>query len=324
MRAWLSVPVILLFGPSYSGIPQLPLLGTRPEIRADAVALDTGDPARTRLGELTWLGGVKLTSPDPAFGGFSAMRVAGDRFTLVSDGGNIVQFRMGSDWQIRDSAFSNLPAGPGTGWYKADRDSESMTIDPDSGQAWLGFERFNTIWRYAPDFAKAERHAEPQAMAGWPENGGPEAMARLRSGAFVLLSEADGPKGKPARFGLVFAQDPTVNPRPAFTFTYVPPAGFQPTDMAELPDGRLLILNRRGLPFEGFTAKLALVERGAIRPGATVAGREIATFAGSVAHDNFEALAVSEEGGKPIVWIASDDNGNWFQRSLLLKFRLES
>lgn len=324
MRAWLSVPVILLFGPSYSGVAQLPLLGDRPAIRADAVALDACDPARTRLGELTWLGGIRLSSPDPAFGGFSAIRVAGDRFTLVSDGGNIVQFRMSSNWQISDSSFANLPAGPGTGWFKADRDSESLTVDPVSGQTWLGFERFNAIWRYAPGFAAAERHAEPPTMASWSENGGAEAMVRLKSGAFVVLSEADGPKGKPGRFGLVFAQDPTMDPRPAFTFTYVPPTGFQPTDMAELPDGRLLILNRRGVPFEGFTAKLALVERGAIRPGAKVAGREIAVFAGSIAHDNFEALAVSDEGGKPVVWIASDDNGNWFQRSLLLKFRLES
>lgn len=324
MRGWLSVPLILLFAPGYSGVPKLPLLGPDAEIRADPVTLDIDDPARSRVGELVWLGGVKLDSPDPAFGGFSAMQIDGDRFTLVSDGGNIVRFRMGSDWRIRDAHFSNLPAGPATGWRKADRDSESFALDPETGQAWLGIERSNAIWRYDPDFTRADGHAEPPAMAKWSENGGPEAMVRLRNGVFVLLSEADGPKGKPERFGLVFAKDPTIDSRPAFAFTYVPPKGFQPTDMAELPDGRLLVLNRRGVPFEGFTAKLTLVAREAIRPGARVAGREIAAFAGPVAHDNFEALAVSEEGGKPIVWIASDDNGNWFQRSLLLKFRLEN
>ncbi len=102
------------------------MLGDRPEIRATAVPLDASDPARRRVGALTYLGGVALTSPDPAFGGFSAMRVAGDHFTLLSDGGNIVDFRMGPDFRPRAARFADLP-GPGTGAIKRHRDSESLT-----------------------------------------------------------------------------------------------------------------------------------------------------------------------------------------------------
>ena len=72
-----------------------------------------------------------------------------------------------------------------------------------------------------------------------------------------------------------------------------------------------------------FTARLVVIDRDAIRPGASVTGREIATLAAPLLHDNYEALAVTREAGATIVWIASDDNREWFEQSLLLKFRLE-
>ena len=76
------------------------------------------------------------------------------------------------------------------------------------------------------------------------------------------------------------------------------------------------------MPFE-FAAKLVVVDPAAIRPGALVRGREIATLAKPLIHDNFEGLAVTREGNATILWIVSDDNQLFLQRSLLLKFRLE-
>jgi hypothetical protein len=91
-----------------------------------------------------------------------------------------------------------------------------------------------------------------------------------------------------------------------------------------LPDGRLLVLTRGfKLPFD-FAAKLVVVDPAAIRPGAVVRGREIATLAKPLIHDNFEGLAVTREGNATILWIVSDDNQLFLQRSLLLKFRLEA
>src|SRR3546814_4923161 len=97
MRILLAVLLALVCVPMWKGVPRLPLLGDRAVIHAERVALREGHPEVTRIGQLEWLGGVSLTSPDPAFGGFSAMHVAGDRFTLLSDGGNVVRFRMGRD-----------------------------------------------------------------------------------------------------------------------------------------------------------------------------------------------------------------------------------
>jgi len=290
---------------------------------ATPVPLDASEPERRRVGALTYLGGVRLTSPQSAFGGFSSLQVLGDRFTLLSDGGHVVQFRMGADFRPHDMHFRGLAAGPGTGWRKADRDSESQTSDPATGRVWVGFEHSNAIWRY-DGWGAAEAHAQPRIMDDWSANGGPESMVRLRNGRFLVISETTRPPGKEnGRVAVIFSGDPTDPKVRGATFTYQPPELYDPTDMAELPDGRLLVINRRVTIADLFTAKLVVIDRAAVKPGATARGREIATFAAPLLHDNFEALAVTQENGATIVWIASDDNREWFEQSLLLKFRLD-
>jgi len=323
MRLLQSVLLLLLLTPPWMGEKRLPLLGADPVFEAVAIGLDPENPARNRVGQLTWLGGFELKSPDPAFGGFSAMTVMGDRFTLLSDGGNIVRFRMNARGALSERDFAELPGGPGTGWRKEDRDSESLTVDPGTGRLWVGFERANAIWRFAPGFAGVEAHAAPPAMAKWPTNTGAEAMTRLADGGFIVIGERQPWPGRTGRAAIRFSGDPAEKPDTGFRFTYLPPDHYDPSDMAVLPDGRLLVLNRRfALPFE-FSAKLTVIDPKAIRPGAVVRGREIATLAAPLVHDNFEGLAITREGGATIVWIVSDDNQLFLQRSLLLKFRLE-
>ncbi len=322
MRFAVPLSSLLMLTVTASGIEPRAVLGDRPEIVATPVPLDPSDPARTKLGALTYLGGLVLHSGDPAFGGFSAMRVTGDTFTLLSDGGNLVTFRMGADLRPREWRFADLP-GPGTGAIKRHRDSESLTWDPATGRAWVGFENRNAIWRYDSSLTRAERSVQPAAMADWSIAGGAEAMVRLRSGQFLVLSETARPPGRPdARILLRFASDPTEKAPPPERLAYVPPANYDPTDMAELPDGRLLILNRR-LSLAGlFTARLVLLDMHAVRAGQAIRGVELARFERPVQHDNFEALAVTREGADTIVWIVSDDNGEFWEQSLLLKFRL--
>ena len=229
---------------------------------------------------------------------------------------------MGANFHPTDVRFADLP-GPGTGAIKRHRDSESLAQDPRTGRGWVGFENRNAIWRYDAGLTRAERQVRPAAMAEWSIAGGAEAMVRLRSGQFLVISETARPKGMPeARIVLRFAGDPTERGPAPESLAYVPPADYDPTDMAELPDGRLLVLNRR-LSLPGlFTAKLVLLDLRRARPRAPVRGIELATFEHPVQHDNFEALAITREGADTIVWIASDDNGEFWEQSLLLKFRL--
>jgi hypothetical protein len=288
---------------------------------AEPVALDPGDPGVTRAGALVFLDGWWLRSRDVRFGGLSAMQVADGRVTAVSDAGSVFRFalpvRGTSEQRLR---IDRLVQVPGSGRRKGDRDAESMAIA--GGSAWIGFEGNNAIWRYSTATWLAQAAARPEAMRRWSSMQGPEAMLRLADGRFLVLAEgriaADGTT--PA---LLFAGDPAVAGTPAQPLRYRPPEGYRATDAALLPDGRILVLNRRFFWLEGVSAMLVAVDPATLRPGATLEGRELAALSGGLTVDNMEALSVTREGARTIVWIASDDNLNpLFQRTLLLKFAL--
>lgn len=329
VRVLFALLLVLLIAPGWSGDERLALPADGARLAATRVDLRPGDGRTRVVGRLRYLGGVALASRDPAFGSYSALHVMGDRFVMVGDGGNLLAFRMGGDWRPRLARQFPLPGGPGTGWRKGDRDSESIAHDPATGRWWIGFENLNEIWRYAPGFARAERGRAPPEMRRWPQGGGAEAMTRLSDGRFLMIAElARLPRGRDGRrpsgrVGLIFRNDPTRrHARPAL-FTYLPGRGHDPVGVAELPDGRLLVLERDfDLPFR-WLSRLVIVERGAVRPGARVRGREIARLGPPLVSDNFEGVAAVREDGRTVVWLVSDDNGVPVQRTLLLKFALD-
>lgn len=331
------VLAVILLVPSYSGLDRLPLYGPDPRVTVAPVPLVAGDPARTELGALTYLGGIALASTDPAFGGFSAISTDGGRFLMLSDGGNWMQFDMPRFGHPQAMRLGAIPAGPGNGWLKEDRDTEAMARDPLTGSIWIAFERSNSIWRYSAGQRMAGRSGSaaggilgpaqawvaPAAMRDWGNNSGAEAMVRLDDGRFVVLGEQqiDGSVGRyPA---LLFEGDPTRPGVRVRRFAYRPDPGFRATDAAMLPGGDLLVLTRRfRLPYR-WDARLGIVRRSEMRPGAVAVVRTIASFTPPVLTDNYEALAVTRQDDAVIVWIASDDNQSILQRSLLLKFRLD-
>ena len=68
MRVIVALLLCLFLVPGYAGEPRLPLLDpAHPVIVTRPVVLQIGDRRRTRLGRLIFLGGLQLTSPDPAY-----------------------------------------------------------------------------------------------------------------------------------------------------------------------------------------------------------------------------------------------------------------
>ena len=326
-RAWLSPFLVLALVPGWSGDERLPLMDGAARIDARYLSQLVADSPDMQIGALDYLGGIEIESPDRAFGGFSALHVRGDRFLLMSDGGGLVRFAMGADWRIRDASFSDIGQGPRTGWDKRDRDSESLVVDPATGTHWVGFENVNAIWRYDRAMTRSTGRTQSATMQNWSRNGGPEAMVRLADGRFIILSESAG-RGAPegSYHAVLFTSDP-VDPRArAVRFHYRPPSGFNATDAAQLPDGRLIVVNRRVTFPGGFEAALTVIDPANIGRGAVVEGQEIARFPGGLrsgfGRDNFEAVSVVREGDDTILWLATDNNMQWPQRSLLLKFRL--
>lgn len=298
--------------------PSPPLPGPETaRLFAAPVSLDEDDPAQRRVGELVFLQGWTLSSDNARFGSISAMQVENGEVLALSDAGSLFRFALPGRGPA-GVRIVPLPRGPGSPLRKSNRDTEAMLVR--GGEMLVAFERHNMIWRYRlPDLA-ALSAARPAMMRRWRGNAGPEAMVRLADGRYLVFSEGRAEGGTSEV--VLFDGDPSLSATPTARLTYRRLPGYRITDAALLPDGRLLLLNRRFALFEGFSAIVAVAETRGIRPGATIAPRALATLAAPLIVDNMEALSVTREGGHTTVWIASDDNFFPLQRTLLLKFAL--
>jgi hypothetical protein len=286
-------------------------------VRFTPLALDEDDPGRKRLGRLAFLGAWALTGNDVRIGGISALHVEAGEVLAMSDAGWRIRLPLPGRRDIVRADIAMIEDGPGPPGDKSSRDVESLVVHGD--QAWIGYEQYNAIWRYDRRSFARRSSASPPAMGSWSDNSGPEAMVRLTDGRFLVFAEGKGGDSQ----ALLFAGDPAVAGTPALRLRYRAPEGYRVTDAVLLPEGRLALLNRRVGLFEGFTAKLVLATLPRLREGALIAGSEAAVFEGGVTRDNFEALSVTREGARTILWIASDDNYSPLQRNLLMKFALE-
>ncbi|WP_052129532.1 esterase-like activity of phytase family protein [Sphingomonas sp. 35-24ZXX] len=273
-------------------------------------------------GELVLIGGWELDSDNSDFGGFSALHAVGQgRLLALSDAAILAGLTVTGMGLAADSFIAPLPVRKGERSTKNDQDSESLTHDPVSGRYWIGFEQRHRIRRYSPGFARAEATGKPAAMQGWPKNGGAEALVRRSDGSFVVFSESRSVR-RGVTIGLIYKDDPVQRDARAEAFAYQPPQGYRITDVAALPDGRLLALHRRFNFVEGVSAKIGIIAAGSVRPRALVRPRIIATLKPPFPTDNMEGIAIDSERGRTIVWVISDDNYLNVQRTLLLKFVL--
>jgi hypothetical protein len=314
MRLLFGLALVLLLSASVAHTPD-----DETVIHFERIALDRDRPDRRDFDQLELLGAWRLTSNNSFFGGISSMRVGKGRFLALSDASYVFRF----DFDERQS-HAPLRVRPLPGIYTTrypDRDAESMTTDPRTGMMWVGFEASNTIRRYSPNLGAKRAWVAPTAMARWPDNTGAEAMVRLPDGRFLVFAEA-APGPEESTEALVFPGDPTLHGGDSVRFYYKPPPGYCPTDAALLPDGRVLIINRRFTIMEGVAAKLTIIDPTEIVPDRIVPSMLVASLKPPLRIDNMEALSVEQRHGRTIVWLASDDNFNPLQQTLLMKFAL--
>ena len=285
-------------------------------LRFERMPAPEAEQARA-LGRLKWRSGWSIESNDPRFGGISAMHVEGEEVTAFSDAGWLIRFRLpGADAGPR-ARIAPLPGVAQAADKKADRDVEAMAVL--GPLAWVILERRNAAIRYRRDGWRADSAATPAAMKDWRANNGAEAMLRLPDGRFLVFSEGKGGLSEV----LMFLGDPATPGTRAVAMRYRPPEGYRITDAALTGDGRMLLLNRQvNLLKGGFVAKLTMAPIPEAKQGALISGEEIADLRRPLS-DNMEALSVTREAGRTILWMASDNNYNSVQRTLLLSFYLE-
>ena len=298
------------------------------ELQATAVPLNPEDPAHERVGRLRYLGGVELRSNERNFGGLSGLWIDADRLLAVSDRGLWLSARIVLDGAGRLTGLTDAELAPlldqqgrATPLFGPLADAEALTRTPD-GSYVVSFERQHRLWRYAgpePLTAPAQRVAGPRAIFALPNNGGFEAISALHDGRLLLIAESRRDRSGDFVAWLLRSD------RSAAGLTYAATGEFRPTDAAALPNGDVLVLERRftGL-IGGFAARVALLRAADLQAGARVEAEQIALIERPLTLDNFEGLAVSRAAGGTLVWLLTDDNFNTLlQRTLLLQFRLD-
>lgn len=243
------------------------------------------------------------------FGGYSALlAVSGNRLRAFSDRG----FRM----TLTEPDQSGAPPRISRQMVAREDahdlwDIESATRDPATGRYWLGYEHRHAIHRFTRESAIAGKR-DLTADVDWGANGGAEAMTRLADGRFVILPEG-------GRKGVIFASDP-VEGASLQRFAFRNPApGFAATDMAQLPDGRLMVLMRDVVwAWPAFTSLIAIGPPP--EAGGTFAPEKVLQLDPAIPRENYEGLALRPRAdGRIDVWLISDDNLSVMQRTLLAK-----
>lgn len=311
-----------------------PALGSGPvaslAVESRSLPLSSADPQAGRVGRLRFLGAIQLQARDVRFGGISAMlwEPACNRLLAVSDTGTwFVLEPREVDGRLEGIAQAWIapvlaPDGQPPNSKRA-ADAESLARLAD-GSTWVFYEqehrgeRFAALSACRPESLAVapDRRWVPPGSAGWPENGGMEAVAAVGQALAILLEQVPGPAG--GKLGLVGSPDGEMA-----RFSWEAPEGYQPTAMDPLEEGgsRMLVLHRRFTPLEGVAAIVTEGRISADAPG-VVRSREVAVFRAPLLVDNMEALAVRREGERRYVYLASDDNFNALQRTLLMKFEL--
>lgn len=212
---------------------------------------------------------------------------------------------------LRDGAGRPLPRGRAA-------DAESITRLPDG--TWLvGYERWHRMRAYRRLDGPGAYADGPPGLDRAPINGGLEGLTLLADGRLFALTEQLRPPGAPA-----LRQAWIGRPGRWMPVAWQPDPGFVPTDVAGLPDGGTLVLERRFTWLTGFAARVALVSAAALRgvaQGGVLAGETILRLDGDpLPAENWEGIAVARHGGRTIVVMVADDNDSRLQRSLMLLF----
>ena len=329
---WIAVAVAILVVTSAAAEPRDIRVETRPLI------LDTSNPERTRFGKLTWLGGLVLRSSAGAFGGYSGLAVSadGDRLLALSDRASWITMRLvtreGAPSDVRDARLGLLevretPDDRAGGRNLAD--SEALApIRPGqlAGDYYIPFERAHRAHRYTFNgsgfSAPTKALPLPESALRLPNNKGIEALAVLRdgpyAGAVIGFSEGRAHKSGDS-LGWLLRDGEAEQVR----LQRLGP--FDITDMAALPDGGLILLERyfAGV-LRGVFMRIRRIAAEDIAPGARLRGEVLYESESGDMVDNMEAIAVHTDGvGRAVLTIMSDDNFNPLQRTLLMRFALD-
>ncbi len=288
----------------------------------------------TKVGKLKWLGGLALSSSTPVFGGYSGLEVSSDgrRFIAVSDAGSWLAGKLvyenGRLLKIADTRAGAIKAlGNKSLQRRRDRDAEAVRLMSGnlvSGTALISFE-INQRIGFFPiregKIAGPTHYLRPGRRMS--ANKGLESVALVGRGGSsrnVIAFAERSLNANGHHRGFLWSGNST-RPQPV---ALVNLQDFDITDAVGIPDGRLIILERRFRWSEGIKMRIREIAAKSVRPGAVMNGRTLLRADLRYEIDNMEGISAHQDAkGRTILTLISDNNFNTFlQRTLLLQFEL--
>lgn len=292
-------------------------------------AFSPDDPQRTRFGDLIFRGGLQLKSAHSSFGGYSGLwrGADGSRLVALSDTGSWLTgtpvYEGGTLAGLADTVLAPVlgtngqPLAAGRSY-----DTEGFTVS--GGTAFISIERTQEVMRFDTFgrdgiLSRGRTVPVPIQVKLLPSNQGLEAIGIAPrgspvAGALVAIAERSGGVDGPTR-GFIL-----TGPRRGI-FHVDRPGRYDITDMAFLPGGDLVLLERRFSFATSLNMRLRLIPAARVRPGGWLKGEVLMQANLNQAIDNMEGLSVHRgPDGRLVLTLISDDNFAVYQRTILLEF----
>ena len=294
-----------------------------------------GAPDQVRFGALEWRGGFEVEADSSHFGGLSAIAFldAEDELAIVSDTGTWIRTRLvgDADGQLRGFGPTTLQSLPGPDGRpllgKELSDAESLAIRDENGRrvAYVGFERLNRVLAYPLD-ADGRPLRPRDVPLPFPRNRlryskGLETLAfappaSSHAGALIAISERSLNRAGNIRGWII------GGPRPG-AFAVRRHDDFDVTDGGFLPNGDLILLERRYRPADGVALRMRRIAGADLMPGKTIDGRRLIDVDMRHAIDNFEGIALRRnDRDETEILLISDNNHSILQRNIVMRFVL--
>ena len=299
------------------------LMGVEIPLSADAVPLSDEGSAKGLSGDVRFLGGYHLTSPDSRLGGLSGLDFTrSGNLVAVSDQGSFVW--IGFDTETLKPAttarISEIRGADGDYLYgKNNRDAEGLALTAD-GLALVSFERNHRVLGFDLEGCGAAARGvelgrwsrKPKGIDGMHgSNRGAEGLALPDTGEILLsIEENDGN----SPFGpLLDSGAPDLTAR-------IETPGLLSVTGSDVHEDWLYTVHRFYAP--GVGNKIAISRSELDEDGApTGLHMRLAYLEAPLNVDNFEGIAVRErDDGSVLIAVISDDNFSSGQRTLLYLF----
>ncbi len=287
--------------------------------RVTTRSIERFSPSPIEGSRLAFEGGLVLSGPR-RLGALSGLLLEGDWMLAVTDTGDFVTARLVFEGErltgIADVAIGGRRDKDGNPiGQKTVGDAEALARG--EGEIFVLVESLRALLAYPADGLAVDLSATPRTVPLSPEErrigaGGMEALASRPDGSLVVIGEGRDGAAQTTPAAIVGGRRFAVTRRD----------GFAITGADILPGGDMVLVERRYRGGLDVAMRVRRIGADAVAAGNVVDGPILMEAGFSAEIDNMEAIAAEVSAGAIHLTLASDDNHSFWQRTLLLRFRI--